>query len=251
MKSGSAVEALVLRSFDYGESSLILHLLTRDEGRVHGIAKGARRLKGEYRGGPDLLALGAAKLYARKATSDLRTLGAFRVTEDFPGVRGTIARFHAASHVAALVLAFTREEQPHPDLFDLTVAALRLLEGADDAQADGIALGFEAMALRLLGFAPETSRCVVCGKAARNVKTTRLSALRGGLLCTSCRGEDPRAPTLSGAAVEVLRSLSEGPLVHAAAEPPPAAVRRELRTVLDRWTETHLDRPLPTARRPG
>lgn len=251
MKGGSPVLAIVLRRFDYGESSLILHLLSREEGRLHGIAKGARRLEGEYRGGPDVLSLGVAKVYPRRPGSDLRTIGGFRTTEDFAGVRGTIPRFHAASHVGALVLAFTREEQPHPDLFDLTAAALRLLEEADDAQADAIALAFETMALRLLGFAPEVSRCVVCGKPARNVRTTRLSALRGGLLCTPCRGEDARAATLSGAAVEALRALSEGPLVAAAAHPPPEKVRREVRAALDLWTEMHLDRPLRTARRPG
>jgi DNA repair protein RecO (recombination protein O) len=251
VKSGSPAAALVLRTFDYGESSLVLHLLTREEGRIHGIAKGARRLQGDSHGGPDLLTLGVARVYPRKPESDLRVLGAFRATEDFPGLRGTIARFHAAQHVAALVLAFTREEQPHPELFDLTVAALRLLESADDGAADALALGFEAMSLRLLGFAPELSRCVVCGKPARNVRTTRLSALRGGLLCTPCRGEDARAPALSGASVEALRGLAEGPLVAAAAHAPAPAVRREIRAALDRWTEMHLDRPLGTSRPPS
>lgn len=247
MKSAARVQALVLRAFDFGETSQILHLLTREEGRIHGIAKGARRLQGEFRGGADLLVLGEARVYARKPSSDLRTLGAFRATEHFPGIRDRIARFHAASHVGAFVLGYTQEEQPHPTLFDLAVAALRMIERADDVQSDAAVLGFEAMALGLLGLAPVLTRCVVCGKEARNVRTTRLSAVKGGLLCTPCRGEDPRATPLSGDAATALRELADGPLVRALARPPAADVRREIRTALDRWTEMHLDRPLRTA----
>jgi recombinational DNA repair protein (RecF pathway) len=105
------------------------------------------------------------------------------------------------------------------------------------------------MALRLLGFAPELSRCVVCEKPARNVVKARVSALRGGLLCSACRGEDPRGPELTGAQLAALRALGDGPIVGAPAAASDAPTRRALRDALDRWSETLLDRPLRTARR--
>jgi DNA repair protein RecO (recombination protein O) len=247
--SSETDEAVVLRTFDYGETSQILHLFARNLGRVHGIAKGARRLKGAFRGGVDVLVLGRAQVYARRGAAELRVIGAFDVTDHLPGLREGLGRFHAANHVAALLLAFTREEQPAPDLVDLAASSLRLIASAPDADAEAAALGFEAMALGLLGFGPELSRCVVCGKPARNVVTARLSSARGGLLCTGCRREDPRAPELSGAEVRVLRDLSDGPVVRAAEIAGDPAVRRALREALDRWSEMHLDRPLRTSRR--
>lgn len=247
--SREGAEALVLRSFDYGETSQILHLLTRGEGRVHGIAKGARRLKGTFKGGLDVLVLGRAQIYARRGAAELRVVGAFDVTEHFPGIRAQLSRFHAAAHVAAVVLAFTHEEQPAPELFDLAVAALRLISEAGDEAAEAMAVGFEAMALRFLGFGPELSRCVACEKAARRIVTARLSPRHGGLLCSSCRQEDVRAPELTGAEVEALRVLCEGPLVRAPSVASDPAVRRGLRDALDRWSEMLLDRPLRTARR--
>jgi recombinational DNA repair protein (RecF pathway) len=202
-------------------------------------------------------------------------------------VRERLDRFHAAAHVAAILLAFATEEEPHADLFDLAVAALRLIADADGAAAarsaapaaavaeplaaypaaaavratparaaapgtgaaDAVATGFEAMTLRLLGFGPELSRCVVCSRPARNVRTARLSPRRGGLLCSKCRAEDPHAPELSGAAVAALRALCDGPLVSAPEVAADPAVRRAVRDALDRWSETLLDRPLRTARR--
>jgi DNA repair protein RecO (recombination protein O) len=217
-------------------------------GRVHGIAKGAKRLKGAFRGGVDALVLGQARIYARRGSAELRVIGSFDATEPFSGLRGRLSRFHGASHVAALLLAFTHEEQPHPELFDLATAALRLLASADDDSAEAYAAGFEAMALGLLGFAPELTRCADCGRPARNVVTARVSPLKGGLLCSQCRSADPRAPELSGEAVAALRALSAGPIVDAPALGGAPPVLRAVRDALDRWSETLIDRPLRTSR---
>lgn len=238
--------ALVLRTFEYSEHSQVAHLLTLEEGRVHGIAKGARRLNGAFHGGLDALALGDLSLYARRPGAGLRTLAGFRVRTAFPGLRRRLARFHAAEHVRALVLSFAREEQAAPDLFALTVSALRLLELATDGEAPSVGLGFEAMLLGLSGFAPELTRCVRCERPARNVHTARLSALRGGLLCRTCRGEDPGAPEISGRAVAALVALADGPLVRAARLPDESALRGEIASALEVWTSAILDRRLAT-----
>jgi DNA repair protein RecO len=148
----------------------------------------------------------------------------------------------------ALLLAFTREEEPVPEVFDLAAAALALIETSDDARAEAVGLGFEAMLLNHAGFFPELSRCVACGKTARNIATARLSALRGGLLCRGCAGEDARATTVRGDAVAALAKLGVGPLAAAASLPADAALRRGLREALDAWTTHVLDRPLRTAR---
>lgn len=247
MKTARRTQALVLRAFEFGETSQVLHLLTREEGLVHGIAKGARRLKGEFHGGVDALHLGEAVVYPRRAGADLRTLGAFHTTTYFPKLRESLARFHGACHVLALVLAFSREESADPDAFDLAVSALRILEAADDAQAQAVALAFEAMTLRHAGFFPELTRCVACGRPARNVTTARLSSLRGGLLCRACAAEDASAPHVTGAVAAALESLSLGPLAAALTLAPDRALRRGLRAALDRWTTNVLDRPLRTS----
>ncbi len=248
MSAARRTQALVLRAYEYGESSQILHLLTRDEGRVHGIAKGARRLNGSFHGGADSLQMGEALVYPRRAGAELRTLGGFSATTHFPGLRESIARFNAGSHVLALLLAFTREEAPDPFVFELAVAALRLLEVADDGQAPAIGTFFEAMLLRHAGFLPDLLQCALCGKPAKNVTSARLSPLRGGLLCRECAGEDPGAVKVTGAVVAALRTASSGPLAAALRSAPDSATYRGLREALDAWTTVVLDRPLRTSR---
>jgi DNA repair protein RecO (recombination protein O) len=246
--AASRTHALVLRAFDFGETSQILHLLTREEGRVHGIAKGARRLKGAFHGGVDTLHCGEALVYPRRPGSDLRTLGSFSTTSHFPGLRRSVERFHVASHVVALLLAFTREEEAVPEVFDLTMGTLALLEHVAGADALAVGLAFEAKLLRLAGFFPELTRCVACGKPARNVTTARLSPLRGGLLCRDCVAENPDAPRITGAAVAALRLLADEPLTSAVEIPAEPRLRNGLRDALDAWTATVLDRRLPTAK---
>ena len=238
--------ALVLRTIEFSENSQVAHFLTLEEGRIHGIAKGARRLKGAFHGGLDMLSLGTLGLYPRKPGAGLRTLSSFRVETHFPGLRRSLERFHSAEHVRALVLSFAREEQESPALFELTVSALRLIEVADGLAAVAVAFGFEAMLLHISGFFPEFTRCVRCDRAARNVHTTRLSALRGGLLCRRCRGEDPGAPEIDGRTVAALVTLGAGPLVHAARLPADPALRHSISNALDTWTSSILDRRLPT-----
>ena len=47
--------ALVLRTVDVFETSLVVTLFTRELGKVSALAKGARRLKSPFQGGLDLL----------------------------------------------------------------------------------------------------------------------------------------------------------------------------------------------------
>lgn len=241
-------QALVLRTYEFSENSQVAHLFTLGLGRVHGIAKGARRLNGAFHGGLDALALGRLGLYGRRPGAGLRTLASFATKTNFPAVRLRLGRFRAAEHVRAIVLAFTLEEQPLPELFELTVSALRLIEVSDDPTSTAVALGFESMVLALSGFAPELTRCVRCERPARNVVRARLAASRGGLLCRACRGEAPGAPEVSGRTVASLVALSEGPIVRAQRLPLDPTLRREIRRALTHWSEYVLDRPLPSRR---
>ncbi len=244
--AAAPLRALVLRTFEFSENSQVVHAFTREQGLVHGLAKGARRLNGAFQGGLDVLALGTLGIYARRPGAGLRTLASFRVETNFPGLRRSLARFHAAEHVRALVLGFVHEEQPLPVVFDLTLGALALLEHAADVEAAGVAFGFEALLLHTSGFVPELTRCVRCERPARNVVRARLSARRGGLLCSRCRGEDPGAPEISGRAVAALVALCEGPLARALRLPPDPELREELALGLAAWTSGVLDRALPT-----
>lgn len=180
--------ALVLRKFEYGETSQVLHLLTRDRGRVHCLAKGSMKAKSVFLGPIDVLELGEARIYPRR--DGLSILGGFERATAFPGARRSLDRLEAAFAVLEVVAECSREEQADPGLFDLAVETLHGLEATPPERTPLALLRFDLRALDALGVAPVLGACVVCGKGLEGEKAPLLSPARGGALCGACREQD-------------------------------------------------------------
>ncbi|MEZ0230471.1 MAG: DNA repair protein RecO, partial [Planctomycetota bacterium] len=84
-------DALVLRAIDYSETSQVAWFFTREHGRVHVIAKGARRPRSPFEGALEPLVRGEILFYRKKrnATDEesLDLLKEFDPVDRFPGVR--------------------------------------------------------------------------------------------------------------------------------------------------------------------
>jgi DNA repair protein RecO (recombination protein O) len=210
----------VLRKFEYGETSQVLHLLTRDRGRVHCLAKGSLKPKSTFLGPLDLLEMGEARIYPRR--EGLSILGGFERETAFPGARRDLARLEAAFAVLEVLSEGSREEHADPDLFDLGVAALRGLETCPPERVPAYLLRFDLRALAALGVGPVLDACVVCGKGLAGGKAPLLSPARGGALCGECRDQDLLAlhasrgvlaalARLGGEDPAAVRGLSLGP----------------------------------------
>src|SRR3954447_11761581 len=78
-------EAVVLRSIRYGEADRILHLYSRDHGRIGAIAKGARRVKSRL--GGRLEPLARVNLVLRQGRGDLATVTGVDTVDAHPGLR--------------------------------------------------------------------------------------------------------------------------------------------------------------------
>ena len=78
-------EAIVLRSIRYGEADRILHLYTRDHGRLAAIAKGARRASSKF--GARLEPLSQVNLLLRQGRGDLYTVTGAETVDHRPRLR--------------------------------------------------------------------------------------------------------------------------------------------------------------------
>ncbi|MCA1685238.1 MAG: recombination protein O N-terminal domain-containing protein, partial [Planctomycetia bacterium] len=78
--------ALILRTVEVFETSLVVTLFTRELGKVSGLAKGGRRLKSAFQGGLDLL--GVSDIVVLHKASDALDL----LTEAAPVERFTSLR---------------------------------------------------------------------------------------------------------------------------------------------------------------
>ena len=206
--------ALVLKSVDFSETSLILTLFTRNYGKVHGIAKGGRRLKNPFDSALDLLAQISVS-FIRKNSDSLDILTEAKLVNRFRPTPGNMSGFYAAFCLVDLLNAMTGDGEPNPKLFDLACETLDRFESGD---SPGLTLvRFEWKLLSLTGQEPATRFCVECGKPVPVAELLRrddrvsFATLDGGTVCTRCRnaGEYRQTASVSSAALRLLQCFGE------------------------------------------
>jgi DNA repair protein RecO (recombination protein O) len=183
--SVTETEALVLRRFDYSETSQIARLYTRKWGRVSVIAKGIKRPNRDLQGPMDLLCH-ATVAFAARSEAELLVLRGYHVQSGFPGLRGQLERLIAAFYLAELLCEGSRDHDPNPTLFDLWIDSFRALETASAAECDAIVLRAELGFLSLSGFLPSLEVCVACGAVLAVSDAAKLLPGRGGVVCAAC-----------------------------------------------------------------
>ncbi len=177
--------AIVVRTRAFGESDKIVTFLTRDRGKMAGIAKGARRSKRRFVNVLEPFTHVDVTLRLRPGR-DLAFVNAC-VLRDAPiSLARDLMKFAYASYVLELTDRMVREHEAGPDTYELVRDALALLEHGD--AEPGVLRAFELHLLRLTGYEPELDRCRRCGTTAAGA-TMYVHPARGGVLCVRCRGE--------------------------------------------------------------
>jgi len=141
--------AYVLHRYDWSETSLILEVFTRGHGRVALVAKGAKRPSSSFR--PVLLPLQPLAI-SYGGEGDIRTL---KGAEWVGGhVMPTGEALLSGYYLNELLMRLLARDDPHPALFEVYGATVRLLaSGAPEALQWGLR-AFELLLLRELGYLP-------------------------------------------------------------------------------------------------
>lgn len=143
---------LVLRTRRLTETSLIVHWLTPELGRLATVAKGALRPNSPFRGKLDLF-YHADVSFSRSRRSELHTLREVGLRETHPALRQDLARLRQASYCAALVEQTSETETPLSAIFELMLGLLQYL-GTRESQPRTI-FAFELKLLSELGLKPD------------------------------------------------------------------------------------------------
>ncbi|MEM8913593.1 MAG: DNA repair protein RecO [Planctomycetota bacterium] len=241
--------AIVLRTVEFSETSLVVSLLTRDLGRVSCLAKGARRLKGPFEGSLDLLSV-CRVVVIQKPGDSLDLLTESKLRRRFRGGERSLHRTYAGYYVAEMLRLLIDDDDPHMELFDLTLAVLSQLDGTGPVVAS--LLVFDAQTLRHLGQAPTTRQCAGCGGAIDADRSPRRFSIDGGgVVCSACRPHQTGVIGISDGALAALdRLLHEVPQrdhlgtlsIQSLLFDVPAAVTTELRRLLSQYYQRILGR---------
>lgn len=175
---------IVLHVTDHSEADKIVTFFSPDLGRVAGIAKGAKRSQKRFVN--KLEEFSVLQILYRPARSDgLLLLSEADLENAHLPLRIHYDRYVVAVHAAELVLRFTREHDPDPDIFALLAWALQALTEGRDPLA--VAVYFQLRLLGVAGYEPLLDRCGFCGTAVANGDRYALHAGRGALVCARCQ----------------------------------------------------------------
>lgn len=153
-------QAYVLHHYDWSESSLILDLFTRDQGRLAVVAKGAKRPYSQLRA--VLLPFQRIQVSLSKPAKTADGSGPEVVTlrgAEWAGgaTMPAGAALFSGYYLNELLLKLLARQDPHPALFDAYAQTLPELHAREDAQSQAALRAFELRLLRELGLLPDLS----------------------------------------------------------------------------------------------
>jgi DNA repair protein RecO (recombination protein O) len=146
-----SARGLILRTRPLTETSLIVHWLTPEFGRIATVAKGARRVKSPFLGKLDLFYL-ADFSFSRSRRSDLHVLREVSLRETHGAIRQDIFKLRHAAYATAFIEQATETETPLPTVYELLREFLDCL--CKEKTAPQIIFAFELKLLRELGLEP-------------------------------------------------------------------------------------------------
>ena len=206
-------EAVVLRSFRFGEADRILHVYTADRGRVGAVAKGVRKTKSRF--GARLEPLSHVELMLHQGSGELHTVtGAFLVDPHRP-TREDPYRLSVGLVGAEAMLRLFVEQERNERAFEAVTRYLTVLDTLPAglrgrAALDPLALAFQLKLLWLSGYFPHLEACAECGEVRGLVGYLPQA---GSAVCAACAPAETVELTPEG--FRGLLSLVSSPLAEA------------------------------------
>ena len=232
-------DALVLRSYRLGETSLIVHLFTGDHGLLRCVAKGARGPKSRFGAALEPGVRVNAVVY-RKLTRDLQLLAKADIVTYWPSLWESPDRFARAGAVLEFLDRAAYGEAGDARLLDLATETLASMNTAPLPALEAILRGFEIHALRYLGLAPELTSCLECRSPLE--RGGLFHPLRGGLLCGAPCGGDGGAFRISERARKTLLALGDRPPASVGSWAMERYPGPEISRAVERFLSAHLER---------
>ena len=180
---------IILRTRPLTETSLIVHWLTPDLGRVATVAKGARRAKSPFAGKLDLFYT-AEFSFSRSRSSELHNLREVKLHATRSGLRADMGKFQQAAYATALIEQATETETPLPEIFKLVESFLNFL-GTNLASPQNI-FALELKFLRELGLEPDAAETRLTPGAKKIVARLTAADWKNNLRLTDAQSAELR-----------------------------------------------------------
>jgi DNA repair protein RecO (recombination protein O) len=233
-------DAVVLRTWPFHESDLIVSFFTRDYGRMKGVAKSALKSRKRFGGALEPMTLARA-WFAERPRQELVRLDQLEILRSPLSAPVDHVRMAVLSLFAELLDEALPEHDPQETVFRLLVSVLELTT----VEQPWMPLTYFLLWMtRLMGLLPDITHCTACGEPL-SADETSFNAFGDGLFCAVHRNGN--ATALSPDSWQLAQRMLRSPVATFAAEPWPRRRGQDLRRFALQSLERHLERKLRTA----
>lgn len=233
-------EAIVLRTYPLREADLLVTLFTRLEGKVRGVARSAKKSRRRFGGALEPLTFVRA-FYEDRERQELARLDACEVLESPLASEVSYGRAAALAHIAELLDELLPDREANDAVFRLSLSILGSLRGSEIWMP---VTYFELWLTRLVGFLPDFSECIACGRRL-NGSRAYFHALADGLVCA----DDKRLASseMSNQSRALAVQMFRAPVESFSGMDWPKSKASDLRKFLMQTLERHVEKKLVTA----
>ncbi len=196
-------QAIVLRTYNVGETDRFCLLLTEQHGRIAARANGVRRLLS--RRGSGLLPLHHVNVVCETHSFGFSIASAHAVHTHAPVWQHPHA-FSCAQQGIELLLHLTEEGLPIPQVFHLTCEFIAACSLSSSAALPPV---FTLKLLTMLGLCPSLMHSCTDHRLLKSFESVVFSRQHGGLVCIA---DDPAGLRLSPAVVDFFKTVDTLPL---------------------------------------
>jgi DNA repair protein RecO (recombination protein O) len=232
-------EGIVLKTFDFRETSRIATFFTRDFGKVKGVLKGIRKDPKKFGSSVEKFSVNDI-VYYQYRNSDLHLVSHCDMKNFFSGLRRDLERMTAASYASELIDTLMPAEEQNLEIYDLMQVFLQCLQTTEDVSK--LVQTFQIKILSISGFKPHLETCVRCSKELEERPCFSLHL--GGLLCGECKDSHGEATPISLGAVASILHIQKNNWDAALRLRMAPFIKKELKYVLNHFLVFHLERQL-------
>ena len=167
-------ETLVLRTYPFREADLIVSFFTREEGKLRGVARRARRPKSPFGAGLERLSH-VRMAYFQKENAELANLTSCEMIQSHFDLGSDYARGVALDYFTEVAEHLLPPHEPNEKFFRLMRAVLAYLHGGGEVWA--AVTYFSLWSVRLTGILPELRVSRESGEIAGEIFERPLTGL--------------------------------------------------------------------------
>ena len=177
------VEGYIINEYNYGETSKIINVLTKENGIICIMVKGAKKIKSPFFNKVSKFTLATFNIKYKK--DKISTLISIDIINYFKNIKTDIEKVTYVSLITELIEQICKEN-PNKDAYNIYDKCIKKIN--ENLSPLGITNIFKLKMLQFLGVDLNLESCAICG-SKKNIVT--ISCNDGGYICKNCYKNQP------------------------------------------------------------